>query len=100
MLQFVGILGIIVCVASVMLFGLDISHFLSEGRFVITDIASFMARNLPGAWGHVTTWANTMPQGDILVRVVSAITSIPMTLVGLAIGGVLIVIGFQMRKHY
>jgi hypothetical protein len=93
-----GIIGAVLCVASVMLFGLDITRFISEGNFIITSIGTVLQLHFPSVWKVLADWAVTMPPGDIKVQIVSFITSISASLIGIIIGAVLVVVGFRIKR--
>ncbi len=104
MLLAIGVVGVIVCLASVVLLGLDISRYIMEGfilsgKFHMTTILELMRVWTPDLWTRTVNYINNQPQGESWAAVVHFGVSIPAMAVGLLFGLILVVIGFRIRRY-
>lgn len=99
----IGIIGVLVCLASVILLGLDLSRYISDGilsgRFHMTRILELMRVWTPDFWTQTVNFINTQPQGAFSSNLVEYGTAIPATIIGILIGFGLVVIGFRIRRY-
>ncbi|MBI1273931.1 MAG: hypothetical protein GC131_07590 [Alphaproteobacteria bacterium] len=99
----IGFIGVFLCVASVMLFGHDITRFMSDemfgagGHFSITSAAVFLQLYIPKAWAVLHNWSQTMPPGHIALTVVNFFIQLPASLIGGVIGVLLVIVGFRVK---
>ncbi|MEJ0063227.1 MAG: hypothetical protein WDO70_08510 [Alphaproteobacteria bacterium] len=92
------------CLASVILLGLDLSSFIGDGvsepgRLHFTQILELMRKWLPSYWTQTVNYINTQPQGEFWAWFAKFMVSLPATVVGLMIGFGLIVLGFRIHRY-
>lgn len=99
----IGIFGVLVCLASVILLGLDLSRYigggLMDGRMHMTRILELMHIWTPETWLKTVNFINIEPNGPVASRLLDYAVSIPATIVGLLLGGLLVVFGFRIRRY-
>lgn len=93
----VGLIGVVICAASMLLLGMDITHMIKDGTLDITTVLDIMYRFTPDLWADVVNWINSKPANSGIAMGAGFLLSLSATLVGLLIGGLLVVIGFHMK---
>lgn len=103
MLLAIGVVGVIICLASVVLLGLDISRYITAGilssKFHMTTILELMRVWTPDLWTQTVNDINNRAQGEFWPAAVHFGVSIPATVIGLLLGVILVVIGFRIRRY-
>ncbi len=99
----IGIIGVILCLASVILLGLDLSRYISvgilDGNFHMTKILELMRGWAPEYWTETVNFINTQPKGAFMSNLVDYGVSVPATIIGVLVGFGLVMFGFKIRRY-
>lgn len=99
----IGIIGVLLCLASAVLLGLDISRYITsgilDGNFRMTTILELMRSWTPIYWTETVNFINTQPKGPFTSTLVNYGVSIPATIIGLLIGFGLVMFGFKIQRY-
>jgi hypothetical protein len=99
----IGVLGVLICLASVILLGLDISRYIASGilqsSLHMTRILELMHVWTPVMWTHTVNFINYQPNGAFASTFVSYATAIPAMIIGILIGLLLVIFGFKIRRY-
>jgi hypothetical protein len=99
----IGIFGVLVCLASVILLGLDLSRYIASGilqsSFHMTRILELMHVWTPMTWTQTVNFINYQPNGALASTIVSFATAIPAMIIGVLIGLGLVIFGFKIRRY-
>jgi hypothetical protein len=98
----IGIIGVLICQASVILLGIDItayvnSGFILGGMFKLTNVLLVFNHWAPLLWTEIVNYMNTAPV-SLQKTFLEFFVTLPATLVGLIIGFGLIYLGFRVGK--
>jgi hypothetical protein len=100
----IGFLGVIICLASMVVLGSDItayinSGFLISGHFKFTTLMDTLHVWRPDTWMMLVNYIN---EGAVSFQktVVETAVEIPMPLLGLAVGFLCVLVGFRVERFY
>lgn len=96
----IGVLGIVLSLASVVLLGADITTFINNGfhNFKFTKIFDVMHKLTPTLWGDVFNYLNG--DGVSFQKTAAEIAvNLPACIVGVVIGAAFVLIGFRVRPY-
>ena len=100
----IGVLGIALCLLSVILLGFDItawisSGFILSGTFKLTKILEVMHKWTPDWWAQTVNYLNDGPL-SLQKTVIDICVNLPAAFVGLIFGFALVLIGFRVRRQH
>lgn len=104
MLLAMGIFGVLVCLASVVLLGTDISAYINSGlipggAFKLTNILEVMRKWTPELWTTTVNYINGS-EPSFQKTFTEFAVSLPATVIGLMIGIGLVMVGFRVERYY
>lgn len=100
----IGVFGILLSLASVILLGADITDFINNGLqmhtgFKFTKILDVMHRWVPDFWAQTVNYINA--DGVSFGKTVAEFcVNLPACIIGLIFGFGLVLIGFRVRSYH
>jgi hypothetical protein len=93
-----GFIGVVLCLASVILLGNDISTFINNGHFKFTQILDIMHNSVPDYWIRVVNYINDGPL-SLQKTITEFCVALPASVMGLILGFCFVLLGFRVRRY-